>query len=105
MPIKAYQLYDKINNNIDTFIVFGLNGCPYCTNAIKYLKDNKYKHKYYEMNKYRDIFIKILKDLNDMYPTLEINMNHETFPVIFYNKKFIGGFDDLKLFRGAKIII
>ena len=47
------------------------------------------------MDKYYEIFIPILEKLIKLNPSLQINPEHRTFPVIFYNKKFIGGYSDL----------
>lgn len=95
MDNKVLKLIKKIQNNNDTFVVFTLSHCGYCKNTIKLLKNKNLKYKNYEIDKYYDIFIKLLKNVGKIHPEFKINLLHETFPVIFYNSKFIGGYDNL----------
>lgn len=95
MDSKVEKLYQKINNNNKQIIIFGLSYCEYCKNAIQYLKNNKISFKYYKIDKYYNIFFNILDQVNKIYPKLNINNNHKTFPVIFINKTFLGGYSDL----------
>ena len=92
---KAEKILDKINVNNDTFLIFGLSTCKYCKNALEYLKTNSLQFKYYEVDKYYEIFIPILNKLAELNNKLNIDPLHRTFPVIFYNKKFLGGYTDL----------
>jgi len=70
-----------------------LVGCPYCEGAKEYLSE---KGKSYDIieemamsdTKNKNKWNKIIKD--------DYDIAHTTFPKIFYGKKFIGGFDDLK---------
>jgi len=94
---KMSMFYDKIINNKHFYIVFGIDNCSYCKKTIDWLYANDKSFKYYNITKYRSIFINILKKINEYDPQLAINMNHETFPVIFYNGKFIGGYTDIIL--------
>ena len=89
------KLYKKINKNNDVVIVFGLSTCGYCNAAIEYLNKNSIPYKYYKINKYYNIFFKILLKLVKIHPELMFDITHKTFPVIFINKKFIGGYSDL----------
>lgn len=91
------KLYKKINKKNNKFIMFGLSFCGYSNAAIKYLKDKKIKFKYYEIDKYYDIFFKMLNQLVENHPELAFDTNHKTFPVIFLNGKFIGGYSNLIL--------
>ena len=92
---KAEQILEKINFNEDTFLIFGLSTCKYCKNVLEFSKTNSLQFKYYEMDKYYEIFIPILNKLTELDFELNIDPTHRTFPVIFYNKKFIGGYSDL----------
>ena len=91
----ANHLMTKINNKKYTVIFFGLSYCPYSLKTKEYLKLHNIKYKYYKIDKYYNNFFIILQKLSDINPNLNININHKTFPVIFYNKKFIGGYDNL----------
>ena len=92
---KANKILEKIKINTDTYLIFGLSTCGYCKKALEFSKTNDLQFKYYEMDKYYEIFIPILDKLIELDPSLKINPTHRTFPVIFYNKKFIGGYTDL----------
>lgn len=92
---KAEQILEKIKINNDTYLIFGLSTCGYCKKAIAHSKTKNLQFKYYEMDKYYEIFIPILEKLIELDPSLKINPTHRTFPVIFYNKKFIGGYTEL----------
>ncbi len=92
---KAKQILEKIEHNKDTYLIFGISTCGYCKKALSYSKENNLQFKYYEMDKYYEIFIPILEKLIESDSSLEINPEHRTFPVIFLNHKFIGGYSDL----------
>jgi glutaredoxin len=95
MDSKIIKLYEKININNNTFIIFGLSYCNYSKKTIDLLQSKNLSYKYYKIDKYYSVFLKFLEKLNIMHPSLNINTNHKTFPIIFYKKKFIGGFSDL----------
>ncbi len=95
MDSKVMKLYEKINDNKDIFVVFGLSYCGYSNGAKKYLKNKDLTYKYYNIDKDYDIFFKLLHQVAKIDKNLEINPDHKTFPVIFYNKNFIGGYSDL----------
>lgn len=92
---KAIKILNKINTNANTYLIFGISTCGYCKKTLVYMKEKNLQYKYYEMDKYYEIFIPILEKLIRLNPSLQINPEHRTFPVIFYNKKFIGGYSDL----------
>jgi glutaredoxin len=94
MDSNVNKLYSKINNN-DDYIVFGLSTCVFCENTKEYLKKNKISYKYYPIDDFKDLFFKNLIKLTNKHPELNININQTTVPVIFYKKKFIGGYNDL----------
>ena len=93
--IKANQMLEKIKNNKKLYTIFGLSTCGYCKKTLSYMKDNNLEFKYYDMDKYYEIFVPILNKLTNLEPSLKINPEHRTFPVIFFNEKFIGGYSDL----------
>jgi glutaredoxin len=96
---KAEQILEKIKLNNDTFLIFGLSTCKYCSNALNFSKVNSLQYKYYEMDKYHELFISILNKLSELNSKLNIDPNHQTFPVIFYNGKFIGGYSELTKYK------
>ena len=93
MDDKLNILYKKINSK--DIIIFGLSYCGYSAKTVEYLKQKNIKFKYYIVDKYYDIFIKLLHELSKIYLNLNINIHHKTFPVIFIKNKFIGGYNEL----------
>ena len=99
MNSKVIKLYKKINNNDKEIIIFGLSYCVYCNKSIELIKKNRNSYKYYLIDKHFNLFFKIFLEVTKLYPNLLINIEHKTVPIIFYKKKFIGGYDELiKLF-------
>lgn len=103
MPEKKNQnqnenidlLYNKINNDSD-YVVFGLSTCPFCINTINLLKKNNLNYKYYKIDDFYNLFFKTFKLLGKEDSNLDIDLLHKTVPVIFYKKKFIGGYTNLE---------
>lgn len=60
-------------------------GCPFCVNAVKTLNNNKVQYTKYDFEED--------KELAD---DIKAATGHATFPMIYINKKFIGGFQQLK---------
>ena len=94
---KADKLLKKINSNAQKNIVLllGFKNCPFTLKSKNYLDTNNIKYKYYSIDKYRDILFDILNKIHDLDSSYNINLNHKTFPVIFIDNKFIGGFSEL----------
>jgi glutaredoxin len=97
MDKKINKLIKVINNCAENnhVLLLGLSYCPYTSKSKNYLKSNNIKYIYYTVDKYYDIFIDLLNQLNNKDSSFEININHKTFPIIFYNNKFIGGYSEL----------
>jgi glutaredoxin len=93
--ILSNVILNKIQKTQDRFIIFGLISCPYTLISKQSVKENKLKYKFYPIDKYRKIFHESLYKLDETNKYLELNLNHRTFPIIFYNNKFIGGSSDL----------
>jgi glutaredoxin len=88
---------DKFMNKINTkkLTIFGLSYCGYTDKAKNYARDHKIPFKFYEIdNEYKNIF-NLLLTTNKINPDININTNHQTFPIIFHRNKFIGGYDEL----------
>ena len=93
----AQNLISKINIP-NKLIIFGLSYCGYTSKAKEFAINNKKSFKYIQIDDKYNIFFKILSIVNILNPNIDINLDHNTFPIIFYNNKFIGGYDDLLLF-------
>ena len=77
-----------------TYIVFYKKSCPYCQSVFKKLRDKQVRYKGYDINKMRGIsFDKLLDVFVKHKDQIGFNPAHRTVPMIFYNKKFIGGAD------------
>ncbi len=92
---KTKSIYKKIFKNKYPVVIFGLSYCGFCSSAQRYLDEKKIKYKYYKIDDIYDIFFTKLLELAKTNPELGINLSHKTFPVIFINKKFIGGYTEL----------
>lgn len=58
--------------------------CPYCMNAIKLLEDKNVNFAIFDEN----LVGGLISEINEKY-------GHYTFPMIFLDGNFLGGFDDL----------
>ena len=94
---------DPINKKInkyakdDLFIIFYSDWCPYCKKTFQLLKQTNQKYKGYDIDKIGGMD-KLLEKLKAGKSKTHFNKSHKTRPVVFYKGKFIGGYDDLKLF-------
>lgn len=93
---KMDKLYSKINNLDKTVVFFGLSYCEYCKKTLNLLNKHKISYKYYSIDKYRNIFFDLLKKISEMHPSINIDINQKTFPVIFIKKKFIGTYTNFE---------
>lgn len=84
-----------LNADPDTYVIFFVYECPYCTRALRMLRESGLKYKGYNINDINGSMPKLLKVLNDNAELVGFNRNHRTKPIIFLNKKLIGGSDDL----------
>lgn len=88
-------VYDKIINNQDYITIFGLSYCMYTQQALALVKKYNLKFKYYSVDKYHSKFINVIRNISNYDSSINIDVNHTTFPIIFIKSKFIGGFDKL----------
>ena len=100
---KSYLTEYKISKNNmphkffkDNIVIYGRKTCPYCQDAINYLKSKP---------KYSDKIIFVLLDSEPSTFFSKVNLldilkneigGHTTVPMTFYKGKFIGGCDDTK---------
>lgn len=84
-----------INAEPDTYIIFFVKTCPYCANALDLLRKNNVRYKGYDIETINGNMPKLLKVLNDNAKLISFDTSHTTKPIIFYNKKYLGGYDKL----------
>lgn len=86
----------------DTFIIFFVRECIYCEKALELLRSTNSKYKGYNINTINGGLEKLLNELKENAEMLNYNPNHRTKPIIFYDKKFIGGLRELTEFMNNK---
>jgi glutaredoxin len=95
-PIKKKSIKKKKNDGAkkkkDNIVVVSLKGCDSCIEAKKLLdsKKMKFKNVEYEMSDTES------KNLWNNFILNTLKKEHKTFPKIFINNNFIGGFNDLQ---------
>lgn len=88
----------KLNSN-KGYTIFFEKGCPYCDKALSILRSSNVIYKGYDLSTISGGKDNVLNSLNNI--SLDKNSknkikNHTTKPIIFYKKKFIGGYSELK---------
>ena len=87
---------DKITNApIDTFIIIYKDTCPYCRAALQKLRDDGKSYKGYDIAHQPFTKDQLLTILKENRSKIYFNVSHTTFPMIFLNGRFIGGYDQL----------
>ena len=75
----------------NTYIVYGLDGCPFCEEAVDLLSSLGYNYEYFDLSNDPE-FLQEVKEFH----------NHRTVPIVMQLggedsiARFIGGCDDLK---------
>lgn len=76
------------------FIIYSKSGCINCLDVKRFLKQKNFLFEEINCDDYlldnRDQFLTFIENIT--------NKNHKTFPIVFYDGKFIGGFDNTKEF-------
>lgn len=90
------------NNIISIYTIYGIKNCEYCY-KIKEFFENKFKKTKKIIVKYYDIDDLIKNNIIKNYQEFQEKMepfihNYKTFPIIFFNGEFIGGYDDFMSF-------
>lgn len=83
---------DFIYPNEKGFTIYSKSGCINCNKAKELLKKNNLDYKVIDCDEYllevKEEFLYMINNL--------INREYKTFPMIFYDNKFIGGFSELQ---------
>jgi glutaredoxin 3 len=88
--MESSQLCEEFENilNKNSIVVIGADFCPACVKAKKLLKDKNYKHLDYNIS--GEI------EGNTMQECIMPKTKTQFIPQIFINKKFIGGYSELR---------
>lgn len=89
MTNKYLSVVDKIYS-VPTFIIFHIEGCPYCASALSLLVDKKLTFRSFKIEAWNKA--KVIDSLKTKIG------DYNTFPLIFIGDNFIGGSSDLKNF-------
>lgn len=85
----------KICKNKNIYIIFYSDWCMYSIKALKLLQKHKKPFKGYIIEKLTIDIKDILDKLKKTSKITNFDCNHKTRPIIFYNGKYIGGYDKL----------
>ena len=97
--MSANSAISKITESpANTYIIFFDYGCGYSEAALNIFRSKGLNYKGYEISKISGGINELLKTFNTHRDTIVFNSGHHTKPMIFFNKKFIGGFDELNKF-------
>ena len=80
---KEYNIPSVSTNYSNTVDIYIIKSCPWSKRAIRMLNRSKIRHYIHTINNDED------------YESLKSKTNFSTFPQIFVNNKFIGGYDNL----------
>ena len=76
----------------DGFTIYSKSGCPNCKSVKKLLEENKIEYFIVDCDEYiimeRDNFLEFIIDL--------VGKEVKTFPIVFFDGKFVGGFKETK---------
>jgi glutaredoxin len=88
LKTNIYLIYMDLSlPNQNGFTIYSKSGCPNCTSVKKLIKDNLFF--YTEINcdeyilEYKEEFLTFIENI--------ANVSYKTFPMVFYDGKFIGG--------------
>lgn len=101
-PLAPAQrsIYQSIINRIlraprDVFIIFYVDTCPYCRNALNFLRQRNYSYKAYDIDRIDGGMYTLLNALNQDAYLVDFDTRHRTKPLIFLNGRFVGGYNEL----------
>jgi len=85
-------------SNKNTFDIITLANCPYCSELIKLLEEKDIKYNNLEIQ--NDDTVK--KNICNLFVKKVFKIEHNTFPKVFINGKFIGGLDKFRIYLKIK---
>lgn len=77
----------------NVFTIYSKSGCSYCVKAKNLLKD---KNKQMHIIDCDDYLLENKEGFLDFIQNLAAGKEHRTFPIVFYNTQYIGGFTELQ---------
>lgn len=84
--------FENPSQSNSTFTVYSKSGCPNCKLVKQYIKDNHFL--YYEIN-CDEYLIEAKEDFLSFIES-KAGKSHRMFPMVFYNNRFIGGYEETK---------
>jgi len=73
------------------FLIFSKPNCKYCRFALSLAKQKQLDYQYTNIIDYQDE-----EWFDNFYDDLKAHSQAKTFPIIYHNKKYIGGFTELQ---------
>lgn len=92
------QIIQKIMENSDKFVIFYTPNCVYSVNALNLLREANVGYKGYDINNINGGISRLLKTFNDFSDEIQFNPQHRTRPIVFYQGKYLGGYQELNDF-------
>ena len=90
------KILNKIMNaETDVYVIFFDYGCRYSENALELLRKSNVKYKGYQIADIQGGLTELTNILAKNSDKMNYDISHKTKPVIFFNRKFIGGYTEL----------
>jgi len=80
------------------YTIYTKQGCSYCDKVKELLKEQEHKHICIDSTDYISDESSKTRFLNFIQETAQLEEPYKTFPMVFYEGRFIGGFSQTKLF-------
>ncbi|BCS82938.1 ESV128 type glutaredoxin [Cotonvirus japonicus] len=93
-----------INADKDTYVIFYVDGCPYCQGALTILRSKNLPYKGYNINNIKGNMPRLLQVLNQFSSNIGFNNQHTTKPMIFLNGQFLGGMTELDKYLATQLV-
>ena len=95
MDVTHTVMRKIVDADPNTYVIFFVYECPYCQKALELLRRSNVKYKGYNINDISGGMPTLLRVLGENAEKIGFDKTHRTKPIIFYDKKFLGGYDDL----------
>ena len=91
---KLYFFLQELIDNKKTWLIYGRDSCPYCIDAVEYMKKKGWNFEYRKISQMSS------DEMNHIYKIVKRYRDNITVPIIFKLEKgkyrYIGGFSDIK---------